>query len=126
MGENICFQPPRQMISFIFFFSFHISHQQSPTTNRMEPLIKLNNKNNLFDCPIHKTTAELLNGNQQQHNSQQNSVYYLSSYRSHQQQQPQQQQNAKKQQARDKSGFSQILDAEHYQKSLRRSQLLIL
>lgn len=89
----------------------------------MEPLIKLNNKNNLFDCPIHKTTAELLNGNQQQHNSQQNSVYYLSSYRSHQQQQPQQQQqNAKKQQAR----VSRILDAEHYQKSLRRSQLLIL
>lgn len=85
----------------------------------MEPLIKLNNKNNLFDCPIHKTTAELLNGNQQQHinSSQQCSVYYLSSYRSQQQQQPQ---------ARSKKGTRFTLDAEHHQKSLRRSQLLIL
>lgn len=87
----------------------------------MEPLIKLNNKNNLFDCPIHKTTAELLDGNQQQHNSQY-SVYYLSSYRSHQQQQ----QNVKKQQARDKNGIRQRLDVLHHQHLLRRGQLLIL
>lgn len=86
----------------------------------MEPLIKLNNKNNLFDCLIHKTTAELLDGNQQQHNSQY-SVYYLSSYRSHQQQQ-----SVKKQQARDKNGIRQLSDVEHHQHSLRRGQLLIL
>lgn len=85
----------------------------------MEPLIKLNNKNNLFDCrPIHKTTTELLNGNQQQHNSsQQYSVYYLSSHRSHQQQ---------KQQARNKNGVKRNSDAEKYQQTLRRTQLLIL
>jgi hypothetical protein len=89
---------------------------------RMEPLIKLNNKNNLFDCPIHKTTAELLNGNQQQSNSQQYSVYYLSSHRSHQQQT----QSAKKQQSRKKSATRRLLDAEAHQSTLRRSRLLIL
>lgn len=84
----------------------------------MEPLIKLNNKNNLFDCSIHKTTAELLNGNQQQHNSsQQSSVYYLSSYRSHQQE---------KQQARVENGVRRNSDAEKHQQTLRRTQLLIL
>lgn len=90
----------------------------------MEPLIKLNNKNNLFDCPIHKTEAELLDGNQQQRNNttQQHSVYYLSSHRSQQQQQ----RSAKKQQARNKNGARHISDAEHHQKALRRSQLLIL
>ena len=88
----------------------------------MEPLIKLNNKNNLFDCPIHKTTVELLDGNQQNNNSQQYSVYYLSSYRSHQQQN----QIAKKQKTRDKNGKRQLSDAENHQKSLRRNQLLIL
>lgn len=85
----------------------------------MEPLIKLNNKNNLFDCPIHKTTAELLDGNQQKRNSQ-HSVYYLSSYRS------EQQQSVEKQQARDTNGIRQRSDAEHHQQSLRRGQLLIL
>jgi hypothetical protein len=88
----------------------------------MEPLIKLNNKNNLFDCPIHKTTAELLNGNQQQRNSQQYSVYYLSSHRSHQQQK----QSAKKQQARNKSATRRHSDADTHQSTFRRSQLLIL
>lgn len=86
----------------------------------MEPLIKLNNKNNLFDCPIHKTKTELLNGNQQQqHNnsSQQSSVYYLSSHRSHQQQ---------KQQARVENGVRRNSDAEKHQQTLRRTQLLIL
>jgi hypothetical protein len=89
---------------------------------RMEPLIKLNNKNNLFDCPIHKTTAELLNGNQQQSNSQQYSVYYLSSHRSHQQQI----QSAKKQQSRNKGATRRLLDAEAHQSTLSRSKLLIL
>jgi hypothetical protein len=90
----------------------------------MEPLIKLNNKNNLFDCPIHKTTAELLNGNQPQQkiksssNNQQYSVYYLSSYRSHQLPKL----GAKKQQARDKKHS----DGGHQQQQIRRSQLLIL
>lgn len=90
----------------------------------MEPLIKLNNKNNLFDCHIHKATEVLLNGNQQQSNrSQQYSVYYLSSYRSKQQQ--------KKQQARDKNEnenvnrHQQLSDAEHHQQ-FRRGRLLIL
>jgi hypothetical protein len=76
----------------------------------MEPLIKLNNKNNLFDCHTHKEV--LLNGNQQ-HDSQQYSVYYLSSYRTQQQQSTQRDKN---------EGFS---DAEHHQQ-LKRSQLSIL
>lgn len=101
------------------FFHFMIVYQQHHKC-RMEPLIKLNNKNNLFDCPIHKTTAELLNG---KNNNQQ--LYYLSSYRSQQQQN----QSAKKQQARDKNGIGELSDAEHTQhthQQLKRSQLLIL
>lgn len=86
----------------------------------MEPLIKLNNKNNLFDCPIHKTAAELLDGNQQQRNSQQYSVYYLSSHRSHQQQ------SAEKQQARDKDCARRSSDADQHQQTIKSSQLLIL
>lgn len=94
-----------------------IVHRPYIDNNRMEPLIKLNNKNNLFDCHIHKTT-DLLNGNQQQHNSnQQYSVYYLSSYWSHQQE---------KQQAYVKNGVRRNSDAEKHQQTLRRSQLLIL
>lgn len=76
--------------------------------NRMEPLIKLNNKNNLFDCLI-QATEVLLNGNQQQ----QYSVYYLSSYRTKQQQSTQ----------RDKN--ERLSDAEYHQQ-LKRTQLSIL
>lgn len=82
----------------------------------MEPLIKLNNKNNLFDCRIHKATEVLLNGNQQQANSKQCSVYYLSSYRTKQQQSTHI--------ARGKNVL-RFSDAEHHQQ-LNRSHLSIL
>lgn len=49
----------------------------------MEPLIKLNNKNNLFDCTIHKTAATPLDGNQgTAHHQEQHSVSILSTQRS--------------------------------------------
>lgn len=94
----------------------------------MEPLIKLNNKNNLFDRPIHETIVKLLNGNQyyntissssNKNNNQQDSVYYLSA-----QQRTQFKWNITKQQAHDKGGISEFSDAEHDQFS--SSQLLIL
>lgn len=76
----------------------------------MEPLIKLSNKNNLFDCTIYKTTETLFNGNQQKQH-QQHSVSYLSSHQSHE--------DSIQQQA-----LEEISDAVHHQQL--RDLLLIL
>jgi hypothetical protein len=93
----------------------------------MEPLIKLNNKNNLFDRPIHETIVKLLNVNQyyntinnsSSNKNQQNSVYVLSV-----QQRTQSKQNVAKKQAHDKNGIGEFSDGGHHQ--FRSSQLLIL
>lgn len=93
----------------------HVYHTvPNNTINRMEPLIKLNNKNNLFDCPIHKTNAaaELLDGNQ--HNCQQH--YYLKQ---------QKKQIAENATGRRDKNIGQLSDAEFRQQT-GRTHLLIL